>query len=62
MLVMIRKRFSLLHIIIEDITFDLVRMYVSPYRFFWTIFILESFLSDTEKFLVFQWVQIVLLL
>ena len=34
---MIRKRFSLLQTIIEDITFGLVRMYVTPYRFSWTI-------------------------
>ena len=41
MLVIIRKRFSLLPTIIEDITqFGLVRMYVTPYRFSWTIFIL----------------------
>ena len=31
---MIRKRFSFLQTIIEDITFCLVRMYVAPYRFF----------------------------
>ena len=31
---MIRKRFSLLQNIIEDIIFGLVRMYVTPYRFF----------------------------
>ena len=37
---MIRKLFSLLQTIIEDITFGLVRMYVTPYRFSWTIFIL----------------------
>ena len=37
---MIRKRFSLLRTIIEDITFGLVRMYVTPYRFAWTILIL----------------------
>ena len=30
---MIRKRFLLLQTIIEDITFGLVRMYVTPYRF-----------------------------
>ena len=35
MLVIIRKRFSLLQTIIEDITFGLVRMYVTPYRFSW---------------------------
>ena len=40
LLVMIRKRFSLLHTIIEDITFGRVRMYVTPYLFSWTIFIL----------------------
>ena len=39
LLVMIRKRFSFLQTIIEDITFGLVRMYVTPYRFSWTIFI-----------------------
>ena len=37
---MIRKRFSLLQTIIEDITFGLVRMYVTPYCFSRTIFIL----------------------
>ena len=47
LLVMIRKRFSLLQTIIEDITFDLVRMYVTPYRFSWTIFILGLALSYT---------------
>ena len=34
LLVMIRKRFSLLQTIIEDITFGLVRIYVTPYPFF----------------------------
>ena len=62
LLVMIRKRFSLLQTIIEDITFGLVRMYVTPYRFSWTIFLLGLALSYTEKLLVFRWVQIVLLL
>ena len=64
LLVMIRKRFSLLQTIIEDITFGLVRvrMYVTPYRFSWTIFILGLALSYTDKLLVFRWVQIVLLL
>ena len=33
LLVMIRKRFSLLQTIIKDITFGLVRVYVTPYRF-----------------------------
>ena len=37
---MIRKRFSLRKTIIKDITFGLVRMYVTPYRFSWTMFIL----------------------
>ena len=41
LLVMMRKRFSLLQTIIEDITFGLVRMYVTPYHFSWTIFILD---------------------
>ena len=40
----------------------LVRMYVTPYRFSWTIFILGLALSYTDKLLVFRWVQIVLLL
>ena len=62
LLVMIRKRFSLRKAIIEDITFGLVRMYVTPYRFSWTIFILGLALSYTDKLLVFRWVQIVLLL
>ena len=62
LLVMIRKRSSLLQTIIEDITFGLVRMYVTPYRFSWTIFILGLALSYTDKLLVFRWVQIVRLL
>ena len=62
LLVMIRKRFSLLQTIIEDITFGLVRMYVTHYRFSWTIFIFGLALSYTDKLLVFRWVQIVLLL
>ena len=48
--------------IIEDITFGLVRMYVTPYRISWTIFILDLALSYTDKLLVFRWVKIVLLL
>ena len=62
--VIIRKRFSLLQTIIEDITFGLVRMYVAPYRFSWAIpvFILGLAVSYTDKLLVFRWVQIVLLL
>ena len=59
---MITKRFSLRQTIIEDITFGLVRMYVKPYRFSWTIFILGLALSYTDKLLVSRWVQIVLLL
>ena len=62
LLVMIRKRFSLRKAIIEDITYGLVRLYVTPYRFSWTIFILGLALSYTDKLLVFRWVQIVLLL
>ena len=62
LLVMIRNRFSLKQTIIEDITFGLVRMYVTPYRFSWTIFILGLALSYTDKLLVFRWVKIVFLL
>ena len=57
-----KKRFSLLQTIIEDITFGLFRMYETPYRFSWTIFILGLALSYTDKLLVFRWVQNVLLL
>ena len=39
LLVMIRNRFSLRQTIIEDITFGLVRMYVTTYRFSWTLLI-----------------------
>ena len=60
LLVMIRKRFSLRKTIIKDINFGLVRMYVTPYRFVWTIFILGLALSYTDKLLVFRWVQVVL--
>ena len=56
-----KKGFSLRQTIIEDITFGLVRMYVTPYRFSLTIFILGLALSYTDKLLVFRWVQIVLL-
>ena len=62
LLVMIRKCSSLLQTIIEDIIFGLVRMYVTPYRFSWTIFIFDLTLSNTDKLLVFRWVQTVLLL
>ena len=54
---MIRKRFTLLQTIIDDITFGLVRMYVTPNRLSWTIFILGLALSYTDKLLVFRWVQ-----
>ena len=40
----------------------IVKMYVTPYRFSWTIFILGLALSYTDELLVFRWVQIVLLL
>ena len=60
LLVMIRMRFSLRKTITKDINFGLVRMYVTPYRFSWTIFILGLALSYTDKLLVFRWVQIVL--
>ena len=56
-----KKAFPLQQTIIDDITFGLVRMYVTPYRFSWTIFILGLALSYTDKLLVFRWVQIVLL-
>ena len=62
LLEVIRRRFSLLQTILEDITFGLVRMYVTPYCFSWKIFILGLALSYTDKLLVFRWVQIVLLL
>ena len=55
-----KKAFSLRKTIIKDTTFGLVRMYVTPYRFFWTIFILGLALSYIDKLLVFRWVQIVL--
>ena len=57
---LIRMRFSLRKTIIKYINFGLVRMYVTPYRFSWTIFILGLALSYTDKLLVFRWVQIVL--
>ena len=62
LLVMIRKRFSLFQTILEDITFGLVKIYVTPYRLSWTIFISGLALSCTDKLLIFRWVQIVLLL
>ena len=51
-----------LHTIIEDITFGLVRMYVTPYRFSWALFILGLAIGYTDKLWVFRWVQILLLL
>ena len=62
LLAMIRKRFSLLQNIIENITFGLVRISVTPYRISRTIFILDLALSYTDKLFVFRWVQIVFLL
>ena len=50
---LLRKRFSLQQTIIEDITFGLVRMYVPPYSFSWTICILGLALSYTDKLLVY---------
>ena len=47
---------------IEGIYFGLVRMYVKPYRIFWKIFTSDLVISYTDKLLVFQLVQIVLLL
>ena len=40
-LAMIIKCFSLLQNIIEDITYGLVRMYVTPFRYSWTIFLIR---------------------
>ena len=57
-----KKAFFTSKTIIKDITFGLVRMYVTPYRFSWTILILGLALSYTDKLLLFRWVQIVLLL
>ena len=48
-----KKALSLRKTIIKDITFGLVRMYVTPYRFSWTIFILGLTLSYTDILLVF---------
>ena len=42
--VTIRKRFSLLRTM-EGINFGLVRMYVTPYRFFWKIFTSDLVIS-----------------
>ena len=55
--VTIRKRFSLLRTI-EGKNFGLVRMYVTPYRFFWKIFTSDLVISYTDKLLVFRWEQI----
>ena len=51
--VTIRKRFSLLRTI-EGINFGRVRMYVTPYRFFWKIFTSDLVISYTDKLLVFD--------
>ena len=45
-----------------DNSSDCVFVYVTPYRFSWTIFILGLALSYTDKLLVFLWEQIVLFL
>ena len=51
--VTIRKRFSLLRTI-EGMNFGLVRMYVTPYRFFWKVFTSDLVISYTDKLLVFD--------
>ena len=48
-----RTAFVFRESVLKDITFGLVRMYVTPYRFSWTIFILGLALSYTDKLLVF---------
>ena len=55
-----KKAFSLLQTIIEDITFGLVRMYVTPYLLDNIYIRFGTKLSD--KSFVFRWIQIVLLL
>ena len=45
--VAIRKRFSLLRTI-EGINFGLVRMYVTPYSFFWKIFTSDLVISYSD--------------
>ena len=59
-----KKAFFTSKTIIKDINFGLVRMYVRPYRFSWTIFVLglaPSYTTNrTDKLFVFRWVQIVL--
>ena len=59
--VTIGKRFVLLQTI-EDINFDLVRIYVTPYRISWVIFTSDLVISYTDKLLVLRWVQIVFLM
>ena len=56
--VTIGKRFPLLQTI-EDIHPGLVRMYVTPYRIFWKIFISDLVVSYADKLLVSRCVQIV---
>ena len=46
---MIRKCFSLLQTIIKDITFGLVRMYVTPYRFSWTFLLDNIYIRFSTK-------------
>ena len=57
----IRKRFSLIQTI-EGINVCLVRMYETHYRIIWIIFTSDLVINYTDKLLVFQLVQIVLLL
>ena len=52
------KAFSLRKTVIKDINFGLFRIYVTPYRFSWTIFILGLALSYTDKLLVFRWYKL----
>ena len=54
--VTIGNRFSPLQNM-EDITFGLVRMYVTPYRISWIIFTSDLVISYTDKLLVFRWVD-----
>ena len=54
LLVVIGRRFPLLRTIVWDVTFVLVRMYVTPYRFSWTVFILGLALVYAGGLLVFR--------
>ena len=44
-----------------DLEFDHVKMYATPCPISWTIFILDSEPSYTDKLLEFRWLQIALL-